>query len=429
MNRIPARITERRKIRGITLSIIALALATVPGTWAKQAARGASASTYDVEFIVTPVPEAGGAKVEMRLRQDDALLREVNMRAPAEYISEAGGDGEVRHQDERIVWRPPASGGSLHWFAKIGHLRNGTSYDAYIESDWAIFRAEDVIPQAATRTQSGARSRTSLRFDLPRGWSSVTQYFGRSHRYEIEVPERRFDRPAGWILLGKIGVRRDDIADVSVTVAAPVGQGMRRMDIMSLLSWALPDIVRVFPDFPARITIIGANDPMWRGGLSGPASLFIHSDRPLLSENSTSTLLHELIHVALGRGAASGSDWIVEGLAEFYSLEILRRSGTITAERFRDTMQSLSEWARDSDTLCGKRSSGPTTARAVAVFAALDQELRTANEDAGGLDDVIRALAQSDAKITIDSLVQIATKILGTAPDSLSPEKLPGCDL
>ena len=43
-----------------------------------------------------------------------------------------------------------------------------------------------------------------------------------------------------------------------------------------------------------RLLIVSAGDPMWRGGLSGPSSMFLHSDRPLISENRTSTLLHEL---------------------------------------------------------------------------------------------------------------------------------------
>ena len=59
---------------------------------------------------------------------------------------------------------------------------------------------------------------------------------------------------------------------------------------------------------------------MWRGGLSAPQSLFVHSDRPLISENATSTLLHEVMHLALGIRAAEQFDWIVEGLASYFAL-------------------------------------------------------------------------------------------------------------
>ena len=71
---------------------------------------------------------------------------------------------------------------------------------------------------------------------------------------------------------------------------------------------------------------------MWRGALSAPQSLYVHAERPLLSGNATSTLLHEIVHIGLGLADERGADWIVEGLAEYYSLEVLRRSGTISEE-------------------------------------------------------------------------------------------------
>jgi len=297
--------------------------------------------SYAIEYVVTPDPQAGGAVVEMIVRQTNAQLREVDMRAPAEKFSAVSGDGDVSHANDRVIWKLPASGGRLRWFVLIDNQRKSGAFDARMDTAWAIFRAEDVIPQAATRTRRGATSVTSVKFDLPTGWSSITEYFGRNDRYAIENPNRRFDRPAGWILLGDIGVRFEKVADVRVTIAAPVGHGLRRMDILALLRWTLPEVVRLFPDFPQRLTVIGANDPMWRGGLSGPRSLFIHADRPLLSENATSTLLHELIHIALGTGAEAGADWVVEGLAEFYSLELLARSGTISVQRQSATLRKL----------------------------------------------------------------------------------------
>ena len=139
----------------------------------------------------------------------------------------------------------------------------------------------------------------------------------------------------GWMLAGKIGSRNEKIADVRVVVAAPAGDSARRQDTLAFLKFTLPRIQEVFPHLPPRLLIVSAGDPMWRGGLSGPASMFLHSDRPLISENRTSTLLHELVHIALGIRGDEESDWIVEGLAEFYSLETLRRSGSISAQRLQ----------------------------------------------------------------------------------------------
>lgn len=385
--------------------------------------------TYQMEYVVRPDPEAGGAWVELQLSQPSHLLREVNMRAPAGRISKSGGDGDIVVADDRLIWNPPSKGGSLRWFARIDHQRNEGSFDAHITNDWAIFRAEDVIPQAATRTLRGAKSETTLSFDLPSGWSSLTEYFGRDHSYRVRNTNRRFDRPAGWIILGDIGARYDRIAGLRVNVAAPKDQGMRRMDILALLNWTLPEVLRMFPDFPKRLTVIGAGDPMWRGGLSGPRSLFIHTDRPLISENATSTLLHEVMHIALGSNAGEGMDWLVEGLAEFYSLTILHRSGSISDRRFAAAMRKQKEWGSSAGSLCESTSSGAITARAVTVLSELDSEIRTLSDGRKSLDDVTLELAALEESITLGDFAAIVRQFTGTDVAALSAGNLPGCEI
>lgn len=440
MNRIPAlcRSARWRRLSATSarliprlLAIIAAIVASACGlpTSESAAARQGSDRIYQLEYVVTPDPEAGGAWVEMTLSQSSHLLREVNMRAPAGKISAAGGDGEISLEDARLIWKPPPEGGSLRWFALIDHQRNDGAFDAHITADWAIFRVEDVIPQAATRALRGARSETTLSFNLPPGWSSLTEYFGREHSYRIRNTRRRFDRPAGWIILGEIGIRYDRIAGLRVNVAAPTDQGMRRIDILALLNWTLPEVLRLVPDFPKRLTIIGAGDPMWRGGLSGPRSLFIHADRPLISENATSTLLHEIMHIALGGGAGDGMDWLVEGLAEYYSLAVLHRSGTISDRRYAAAMRKQAEWGSSVSQLCESVSSGAITARAVTILDDLDSEIRTMSEGKKSLDDVLVALAASENIITLDDFAAIVRGITGADADALSASNLPGCEI
>ena len=440
MNRIPAlcRSARWRRLSATSarliprlLAIIAAIVASACGlpTSESAAAQQGSGRIYQLEYVVTPDPEAGGAWVEMTLSQSSHLLREVNMRAPAGKISAAGGDGEISLEDARLIWKPPPEGGSLRWFALIDHQRNDGAFDAYITADWAIFRVEDVIPQAATRALRGARSETTLSFNLPSGWSSLTEYFGREHSYRIRNTRRRFDRPAGWIILGEIGIRYDRIAGLRVNVAAPTDQGMRRIDILALLNWTLPEVLRLVPDFPKRLTIIGAGDPMWRGGLSGPRSLFIHADRPLISENATSTLLHEIMHIALGGGAGDGMDWLVEGLAEYYSLAVLHRSGTISDRRYAAAMRKQAEWGSSVSQLCESVSSGAITARAVTILDDLDSEIRTMSDGKKSLDDVLAALAASENIITLDDFAAIVRGITGADADALSASNLPGCEI
>ncbi|HEX7062256.1 MAG TPA: hypothetical protein VF200_09805 [Woeseiaceae bacterium] len=381
---------------------------------------------YDLEYVVTLDPAAGGAFVELTLEQDDDYLRELDMSLLGGRLSDVAGDGEVSVEDGSAVWRPPEDGGQLRWFASLRHLRDDDEYDAYITDDWALFRAEDIIPSADTRTLKRARSNTWLEFRMPRGWSSVTPYFGKDDRYEIDNPERRFDTPTGWIVLGDLGVRYDTVSGIRTKVAGPVGQDVRRMDMLALLRWTLPELLRILPEFPHRLTVVSAGDPMWRGALSAPRSLYLHADRPLISENGTSTLLHEVVHVGLGVGAERGADWVVEGLAEYYSLEMLRRSGTIGRRRHERAREDLAEWGRGVEDLCTRHSSGSRTARAVTVLARVDAEIRDKSDGRGSLDDVLRALAKSGRNVTVAALREAAARVAGEPVEAL--EDLPGCE-
>lgn len=381
---------------------------------------------YRIDYLVTADPDDNAVHVTLELSQDRALLRELTM-WPDTRASDFEADGELQTSDAEVRWRPPPAGGTLSWRISVPHRRNGGGYDAWLGVDWGLFRAEDIIPRARTRTLKGARSETYLGFRLPRDWSVISQYYGKDGQFRIHNPERRFDQPSGWIVMGELGVRRETVAGVRVAVAGPVGFSLRRMDTLAFLNWTLPELARLLPDLPARITIVSAGEPMWRGGLSAPQSLYLHSGRPLISENATSTLLHELLHVALGVSAKDGYDWIVEGLAEYYSLEILHRSGTISSSRLDSARARLAEWADTAETLCGRTSSGATTALAVSMLYELDQEIRDKSAGETSLDDVARLLAEANTDVDIEILVGIVNSLIDDKPDALHIDRLPGC--
>ena len=199
------------------------------------------------------------------------------------------------------------------------------------------------------------------------------------------------------------------------------------MDMLALLNWTLPELVALLPQPPERLTIVSAGEPMWRGGLSAPASLFIHADRPLISENATSALLHEVLHTTLALRAAGGMDWIIEGLAEYYSLELLHRGGAITTRRHARAVADLAEWSKDAATLCAPSSTAATTALAVTLFRALDRELRERTDGERNLDDLLARLLAVDGKVAADSIRVIAEDMSGRASDVLHIDNLPGC--
>ena len=427
MNPTPAatRRPARRAGRSLTFILLAAASAScdIPASDA-QASDGAP--VYDLEYRVRMDTARRGAELRLRLRQPGAYLRELDMPTRGGDLADFAGDGDLAVADGRVTWRPPAAGGTLSWFARLEHRRGETHYDAWVAPDWALFRGEDIAPSGVTRTLRGARSRTRLVFDLPPGWSSVTPYRGESDAYPLHHPQRRFVTPTGWMVLGNIGVRNERIAERLVKVAGPTGHGVRRMDILALLRWSLPDVVRLIPDFPERLTIVSAGEPMWRGALSGPQSMYMHAERPLISENGTSPLLHEVMHVGLALSGEHGTDWIVEGIAEYYSLELLRRTGTISEERHAAAHEGLAEWGREVENLCTRHSTGAVTARAVGVMASLAAELARSGSGAH-MDDIVRALAALDEKITVARFREIAADALGRPSRALAATNLPGC--
>lgn len=409
------------------LAVASILLFGACGGPVTESAVAESTLEYETHYSARPDPQHGLIEMELELRQPRHLLREVRFRIDNTRFTEFSGDGELSRDQDLLRWSPPAGGGVLRWQSRLSNRRNDNSYDAWLGKQWGIFRAEDIIPRAATRTLKGATGVTTLSFELPSGWSAVTEYAEDDGIWRVQNNGRRFKQPAGWVAIGELGVRRERIAGVRVAVAAPVDNGVRRLDMLALLKWTLPELARIVPDLPARLTVVSAGEPMWRGGLSAPSSLFIHADRPLISENGTSTLLHEVMHIALGLRAADGNDWIIEGLAEYFSLELLRRSGTFSKSRHDRARAAQKEWSQSSAHLCGGTSTGATTARAVALFIELDEELRQASDGKRNLDDIVTKLRSANADIDVDFLVATASAVLGKNPDALHIDRMPGC--
>ena len=256
----------------------------------------------------------------------------------------------------------------------------------------------------------------------------MTPYLAVDGKFPVDDTDRQFDKPSGWMVMGPLGVRWDDVGGTRIVVAGPQGNSIRRMDIVTFLNWTLPEVQRLVPEPAKRVTIVSAGEPMWRGGLAARNSLYIHADRPIVSENGTSTILHEVLHVAFGIRSRPGADWIVEGLAEYYTVEILNRSGGLSAERTQRSFASLAEWAKDVDVLCEDPSTGPQTAYAVTLFAALDIEIRSASGNLKNLDDVLEILLASRERVSATALVEAATTVLGKSPETLRKASLPGCE-
>jgi predicted metalloprotease with PDZ domain len=379
---------------------------------------------YDVRYQAEPRPSAGTIHLELKLEGERLPSKIVLHIDPLRHRSFTASE-PLEVGKTTVTWRPRGASSQLSYDFVVNHERAPQRFDSLLTQDWAMFRADKLVPRVSVTAARKLRARATLEFELPPSWSAVAAYpLDSQERFRIDDPARRFDRPSGWMLIGKLGKRSQTIADITTIVAAPAGDNARRQDTLAFISWNLPHLVAVFPTFPRRLLIVSAGDPMWRGGLSGPASLFIHSDRPLISENRTSTLLHELVHVAMGLDSDDESDWIVEGFAELYSIETLRRSGGISKARYQAAMRHMREWAKQAPSLFAQSSSGARTARAVLALRAADAEIRRLSDGRASLDDVARELAQARSEIGLETLQNAARKAAGQTVKSLERESL-----
>lgn len=392
---------------------LVLLLATVAPA-ASRAEPPASDLSYEVVFEATLRPSERIARAAIRLGAGAKVVRWIQLYIDPERHTGFHGDGTVELLGDRVLWTPPSSGGALHYVFHIDHLRTPSSYEARCAENWALFRGDDLFPRARVRTRKGAASRSTLRFRLPEGWSLAVPYRRIADAtFEVRDEQRQFDRPTGWMLAGRLGISRERIAGIHVAVAGPIGQGVRRQDMLAFLRWTLPSLRDALGPLPERLLVASAGDPMWRGGLSGPRSVYVHADRPLIDTDTTSPLLHELVHTVMRARAGEGGDWIVEGLAELYSLEALARSRTISRRRFRRAIDRLAKKGSSAVDLRADRADTLVAARAVGILHALDEEIRAVSDQESSLDDVVRVLVQRRIPITTEVLRDAVREVVG----------------
>ena len=146
----------------------------------------------------------------------------------------------------------------------------------------------------------------------------------------------------------------------------------------------------------------------------------------MISENGTSTMLHELVHVAMGVAGPEHDDWLVEGIAEYYSIKILRVSGTLLNRRHRLALDELREWGEPVDDLFVAQSTGPVTARATTLLEELDTFLQDVSRGRRSLDDVVGRIIESNSPYNYRSLCAAAREVARRPVPMLSPGNVPG---
>ena len=396
--------------------LLLLGLVAASPAWAKK---------VDLDYQVRLLPANGQAEVRLTLAEGSAVRSLDFDLGKAGAYSGFQADGQWQQQGERGVWQPAAGKTSLSYRVKLDQKLRSGAYSTRITPHWALFLGDQLVPPARLDQQDGTELVARLTVDLPEGWKSIETAWPRigKDKFRIDNVSRLFDRPTGWMLAGDLGSRRARLGETDVTVAAPVGQGMRRMDSLTLLTFVWPQLQAVFPRNPAKLLLVGARDGMWRGAMTADASIYLHSSRPMVSENGSSPLLRELVQLFAQVRVRDNSDWLGQGLTEYYATELLRRAGGISDDRYEVWQARLQKLGGKVTQLRAEHASPAQVARGVMLLQALDKEIRIHTQAKRSLDDVTRALMRLPS-VSTEEFVQISENVLGRGSDVLQSKAL-----
>lgn len=395
-----------------------LALAALAGLLA--ACLGAAArETFSIDYIVTV--SAAEPRIAL-VRWEVAGIQEIQrfrLRFPASRFEAFQGTGELEPNDDGLVWTPGKPYAHLSYRVQINHTRaRQPRFDSYAAADWIVTRAHDLFPRIDVDYLPDAKwspkSRARLILRLPPGWRSAAALapLGRD-TYQLSEPGKILDRPRGWFALGKFDLDRQEIAQTMVELARAPGAMLSAKDIFRFLDQTLPALQKLLHAEPARLLVVSAPDPMWHGGISSEHSFFIHAGRPLRTPDKTSPYLHELFHVLQPYTPAADADWVEEGLAEFYSLELQRRAGLIDAPAFARALEYFERYGLWNVDLTRQQDNAATNNSAPLVMYVLDQRIQRASAGKERLDDVVTLLAQEGGELSTARFFQAVNQVSG----------------
>ena len=387
-----------------------------------------AAKKVDLDYHVRLLPQSDQAEVRVTLAQGSAVRSLDFDLADGSRYSDFKADGQWQltpGKAVRGIWRPAADKASLTYRVRISQPRKNTTFETRMTPSWALMRGDDLVPAARLDQQDGIELVVRLAFELPTGWKSIETAWPRigKNRFRIDNVSRLFDRPTGWMLAGNLGTRRTRLGETEVTVASPRGQGMRRMDVLTLLTFVWPQVQALYPRHPGKLLIVGAADPMWRGSTAGYESIYLHSRLPLISESGNSPLLRELAQMFARISDEERSDWISEGFAEFYAIELLRRAGGMSDERYQMLENSLAKTGHGVSSLRGEQANPAQIARAVLLMQELDREIRLKTRNQRSLDDMLRGAMHLE-RVSTQEFVALAESIIGEPSKVLGSELL-----
>jgi len=384
-----------------------------------RAASATPSETFAIDYIVT-ISEQQPSVARVRWELSGAEeVRSLRLQFPADRISDIAGSGTVTPIEGGVLWTPGGPYAHLTYRVQINHSRGQHQrYDSYAAPTWIVTRAHDLFPRIAfdytTRPNRTPHSRARLIFRLPAGWRSVAALAATGpDTYRLTQAGVALNRPRGWFALGKLDTQHDEIAGTMLHIARTPGSSLSAPDLFHFLEATFPALKKLLAADPETVLVVSAPDPMWHGGISGDNSFFMHAERPLRTPDKTSPYLHELFHVLQPYKPGPDADWIEEGLAEFYSLELQRRAGLIDAAAYTRALGYFERFGMWNVDLTRQQDNAATNNSAPLVMYALDQRIQQATAGKQRLDDVVAVLAKQGGTVDTASFRRAVNQVSG----------------
>ncbi len=395
--------------------------AVVAGLVLALAAPGVAAAdkaTYTIDYVVTiSAKEPEMASVRWELAGIDEI-RSIRLQFAAERFSNFSASGRLEQNGGEILWVPRRPYAHLSYRVRIDNARGRQQrYDSYATPSWVVTRARALFPRIEVEYDEHKpepKSRARLVLKMPSGWrAAMAMESAGPGIFLPSQPGNLLDRPTGWMALGKIDVVRQEIGATTVEIARAPGSKLKPAELFHLYETTLPALEKLLSRPMDRLLVVSAPDPMWHGGISGNASFYMHGARPLRTPDKTSPYLHELFHVMQPYKPGPDADWIEEGLAEFYSLELQRRAGLLDPAGFDRGLGYLKRYGLWHVDMTKQQDNAATNNSAPLIMYALDQRIQRATAGKRRLDDVVALLIRRGVAVTTAGFQRAAEQAAG----------------
>jgi len=296
-------------------------------------------------------------------------------------------------------------------------FNDATQRLAHVGADFALFKAESITLEYQYQFYAGTtfQNRTFVKIDAPAGWDEAAPWT-QTGAHQYVLPEGQ-TLPRGYVALGAF------LASETRAVAGKDVHYVRLGNVTSydaqlfgLIENATPYYTAVYgPGVHRNVLVVNAPDPMFRGGLGGADSFFVHESADIR------TAAHEYAHVFQLFGTTESppdsSIWLNEGDADYHSALAMYAADIWTphqvdaffGEAARDAKDPDLRTAVLTDAAYGTSLERFAYHKGLIVLRALDETLRSRSGAQVTLSDVLRALNAKHGDATRAEAAQSVT--------------------